>query len=70
MNKSLYPLYKILQIYTYIITYTDHDYFNAFFRNFENKENLYENFTCQGIIYVIILLEAAVINYDEKLVEQ
>ena len=30
-------------------------YSNAFFRNPENEEDLYQNFTCQGISYIIIL---------------
>ena len=41
----------------YIITYTEYDNSNVFFRNSENEEDLYQNFTCQGISYVSILIE-------------
>ena len=32
---------------------------HACFRNSENKENLYQNFTCQGICYANILGDSA-----------
>ena len=41
----------------YIITYTEYDNSNDFFRDSENEEELYQNHTCQGINYVIILNE-------------
>ena len=37
----------------YIITYTEYDNSNAFFRNPENKEDLYKNLICQGISYLV-----------------
>ena len=36
---------------------------NALFRNSENEEIFYQNFTCQGMSYVIILLDSTCINY-------
>ena len=41
----------------YIITYKEYDNSNAFFRNLENEKDLYQSFRCQGISYVIILVE-------------
>ena len=37
--------------------YTEYDNSNAFPRNPENENDLYQNFTSQGIDYVIILIE-------------
>ena len=37
--------------------YTEYNNSNTFSRNSENKEDLYQNFKCQGIRYVIILTE-------------
>ena len=39
------------------VIHTEYDNSNAFFRNLENEEELYQNFTCQEISYVIILNE-------------
>ena len=48
-----------------MITYTEYDHSKGFFRNSENEEESYENFTCQGISYVIILIDTlnALPNY-------
>ena len=40
-----------------MITYTESDNSNAFFRNSENEEDLYQGFKCQGICYNIILIK-------------
>ena len=42
--------------------YTKFDNSNALFRNSENEEIFYRNFTCQGISYVIILQDSTGIN--------
>ena len=42
--------------------YTEYDNSNALIRNSENEEIFYQNFTCQGISYVIIRSDSTGVN--------